>query len=140
LLVDSGPLVALLNERDQYHAVCIAQAKQRRGRFKTCWPVITETAHLLGNYPRAVQRLLSWIQTREIEILEVSASDAEGISELLSRYPDQHFDFADACLMYLADRESIVDVFTIDHRHFSVYRTKRRQPLTIIPASLQADA
>jgi predicted nucleic acid-binding protein len=136
LLIDSGPLVALLNERDQHHTVCVNQAKQLRGPFYTSWPVITEAAHLLSHRSGAVLKLLVWVQTLEIQIIPITASDAPGISDIISRYSDQGFDFADATLMHLADRDGLSKVFTIDHRHFSVYRISRRKPFTIVPAML----
>jgi predicted nucleic acid-binding protein len=59
-----------------------------------------------------------------------------GIADTLARYADQQFDFADAALMHLAERESIDAVFTVDQRHFSVYRTPAGRALTIRPAAL----
>jgi uncharacterized protein len=136
LLIDSGPLVALLNERDQHHVVCLNQARQLRGQFFTSWPVVTEAAHLLGDRSDAVKKLLAWIRTLEIQLVSLTAADADGISDILTRFTDQKFDFADATLMYLAERDGMTKVFTIDHRHFSVFRTTRRQPLMIVPAPL----
>jgi predicted nucleic acid-binding protein len=136
VLIDSGPRVALLSERDNFHSVCLEQARILRGPFNTSWPVITEAAHLLKNRASAVDKLLVWIRTSEIGILPLTADDVSGIAEILARYSDQGFDFADAASMHLADREDIQTVFTIDHRHFSVYRTKQRQHLSIVPAIL----
>jgi predicted nucleic acid-binding protein len=55
------------------------------------------------------------------------------ISDIPERYSDQGFDFADATVMYLADREGLETVFTIDFRHFSIDRMKLRKPLSIVP-------
>jgi predicted nucleic acid-binding protein len=135
MLIDSGPLVALLSERDEHHVACINAAKQLRGPFYTTWPAITEAAHLLKAQADAVQKLLAWIRISEIRLCHLTAEDADGIAEILEQYSDQNFDFADAGLMYLANREGMPRVFTIDYRHFSIYRTKQGKPLSIVPSS-----
>jgi predicted nucleic acid-binding protein len=137
LLVDTGPLVALISERDAYHFICTEEAKSLQWPFYSCWPVITEATHLLKTQTDAVQKLLNWIRSSEIQILQLSISDVDRISGILKRYSDQSFDFADAALMHLAERENMQKVFTIDHRHFSVYRTRKRKRLSIVPATLR---
>jgi uncharacterized protein len=136
VLVDTGPLVATANERDPYHAVCVAEASKLRGPFYTCWPVITEAAYLLKDRPANVQTLLGWVRMSKFRLLSLEADDMESVAEILARYADQQFDFADAALMHLAERESMETVFTIDQRHFSVYRTSTGRSLTIRPAAL----
>jgi predicted nucleic acid-binding protein len=133
-LVDSGPLVALLSERDQHHDVCFAAAGGLRGTFHTSWAVITEAAHLLKRDPESVQKLLAWIRTSELLIQPLTVDDVLGIAGILDKYRDQTFDFADATLMY-ADREQVHTVFTIDQRHFAIYRTKSRRQLELVPAA-----
>lgn len=106
LLIDSRPLVALLSERDQYHASCLEVAKTLRGPFFTSWPVITEAAHLLKSHPRAIQQLLAWVRTSEIHLVPLAAEDAAGIADILTRYSDQSFDFADVFLMHTSPIET----------------------------------
>jgi uncharacterized protein len=60
----------------------------------------------------------------------------EGVAAILTRYADQHFDFADAVLMHLAERESIKTIFTTDQRHFGVYRTLTGTALEIRPVAM----
>jgi predicted nucleic acid-binding protein len=136
VLVDTGPLVAIIRKRDQYHSACVAEAKLLQGPFYTCWPVITEAAYLLRDGPSEVQRLLARVRTSWIHLLPLDADDVASITDILTRYADQNFDFADATLMYLAERESIETVFTTDHRHFSVYRTPSAKSLVIRPTTL----
>lgn len=135
VLIDTGPLVAILSERDQHHAVCRAEAKKLRGPFYTCWPVITEAAFLLKDRPPTVAKLLGRVRDQKIQILPLSSDDADAIAQILSKYADQDFDLADAALMHLAERETMLTVFTIDHRHFSLYRTAVGKPLAIVPAA-----
>ena len=131
--MDADPLAALLNDRDQYHALCRAEAATLRGPFFTSWPVVTEAAYMLRGQPSAVASLLGRIAIGKIRLLAIDAAEMPKLMELLSKYADQGFDLADATLMYLADREQIETVFTIDRRHFSVYRGSAGQALSLRP-------
>ncbi len=51
----------------------------------------------------------------------------------MARYEDLDPQLADACLVYLAHRESIDTVFTLDRRDFSVYRASLRKPFHLVP-------
>jgi predicted nucleic acid-binding protein len=42
---------------------------------------------------------------------------------------------ADAALVYLAARERIDNIFTLDRRDFLIYRTGRRRAFRILPNS-----
>jgi len=66
-------------------------------------------------------------------LLALEASAAPAISSLLVRYRHLGAQLADAALVYLAEREDIDTVFTLDKRDFTVYRTSRGRRLRIIP-------
>lgn len=135
VLIDAGPMVAMLSAADQQHQRCVEQAKELVDSPVTCWPVITEAAYLLRSTPGAVTALLSRIELRAIEVLALTETDVPSISAILRKYHDQGFDLADACLMHLADREGINHIFTIDRRHFSVYQPTSTRLLTLIPTA-----
>lgn len=52
--------------------------------------------------------------------------------ELMEKYRDLPMDLADAALVRVAEREGRSDVFTLDRRHFSVYRAARRR-FAVVP-------
>jgi uncharacterized protein len=132
VLVDTGPLVALLSRRDTWHAVCANHFASLGPGVWTCWPVITEAVHLL-RHPAPVATLLNQVRKDNIRLMPLDESDIPSIRRILDRFSDQGFDLADACLMYLAEREGIRQVFTLDRRHFSVFRTANGNALQLIP-------
>jgi predicted nucleic acid-binding protein len=115
---------------------CVEAAKRLHGPFFTSWTVITEAAYLLKDRPDAVSKLLDRVRSLKLRLLQLSADDIDGVDGILKRYADQGLDLADATLMYLADREGLESVFTVDRRHFSVYRTRQGRSLSLHPATL----
>jgi hypothetical protein len=134
VLIDTGPIVAMLSHRDAYHARCVEQARELPRRLFTCWPVITEAAFILRHAAGAVDGLLERVSTGDLTTLPLTESDADSIRLILATYGDQQFDLADACLMHLANRDGIDHVFTIDRRHFSVFRNAAGNSLKLFPA------
>lgn len=80
VLVDTGPLVALLSETDQYHQTCVAAAKSIRGPLYTTWPVFTETTYLLRRRLEAVLRLLELMRDGELTIVELTGDDLDDLA------------------------------------------------------------
>jgi predicted nucleic acid-binding protein len=134
VIIDTGPLVALYNDRDPSHAACRGIMDIIPfGKAYTCWPVITEAAYLLRKYARQRDDLLRSIVDRDVLILRLRERDVEPVVDIFTKYQDQDIDFADACLVHLADRESIDTVLTLDRRHFSVLRRLNGDVLNILP-------
>ncbi len=60
------------------------------------------------------------------------------IQVLMSRYADRPMDFADATLVYLAKREGLSTIFTVDHNDFETYRIHGRRRFRVLPTSRPA--
>ncbi len=133
ILLDTGPLVAIISERDQNHDLCVAQLKVLTSPLLTCWPVITEAAWLLRKDVAAVQRMLAGFEVGLLKLLPLDEEAAPWIANFIKRYEDLGAQLADACLVYLAEREGIETVFTLDRRDFTVYRFGKNKSFTLIP-------
>lgn len=133
VLTDTGPLVAILSPRDQYHEVCLQTVQGLRGPLLTCWPVIAEAAWLLQRAPLGFEKLLRSISEGVVEILPVAGKESAAIADIMKQYSTLRAQFADAMLVYLANRENIKTIFTLDRRDFSVYRRARKGAFRIVP-------
>ena len=133
VLVDTGPIIAILSESDEHHAACIEQLHHIKGPLLTCWPVITEAVWLLRAYPHAAGMLLSSFQGRPFELLPLGEGDLLGIASILAKYKDLGLQLADASLIHLANREKIETIFTLDRRDFGVMRLARGKKPRLIP-------
>jgi predicted nucleic acid-binding protein len=133
VLVDTGPLVAILDDQDGHHQACVHALVALEGPLYTCWPVITEAAWLLRHSPGAVRRLLDSINTSFVELLSLEGPDVPPIAAILEKYKTIRPQLADATLVYLAERERIGTIFTLDRKDFSIYRTSRGRSFRILP-------
>jgi uncharacterized protein len=133
ILVDTGPIVAILNPEDSYHQICLEASSTIDGPLYTCWPVITEAAHLLSYSSKAVQRLLNSLDGSFLRLFALDATEAKAVGAVMKRYENLRAQLADASLVYLAAREQIETIFTLDRRDFSVYRTGKGGAFRIIP-------
>jgi predicted nucleic acid-binding protein len=121
IVVDAGPLIALLDRRDRHHRRAIEFIRTCRSRLITNLPVLTEATFLLQFSIDAQRDLLSWAH-QSIEIDGDTAADLPRIVGLLDKYRDMPADFADASLVALAERRDILRVASVD-RDFAIYRT-----------------
>lgn len=133
VLADTGPIVAILSRRDQYHKICLDALRDMPGPLFTCWPVITEVAWLLRRNANAIQQLLNSIEVGLFEILALTTEDAKPIAAVMKKYRNIRIRLADAALVHLAARDGVDTVFTLDRRDFSVYRLPRGRAFRILP-------
>ena len=133
ILVDAGPLVALLDADDQYHKKCVAALKVLREPLVTVWPPVTEAMYLLEDLPKAQEALWEMLSRGVLQLLSLGHTDVPRMRELMSKYADRPMDLADAALVRVAEREGTRKIFTVDREDFSVYRLHGRVRPNIIP-------
>jgi predicted nucleic acid-binding protein len=133
ILLDTGPLVALLALTDSRHQLCVDTFAKLSPPLLTCWPVITEAAWLLRKQHRPLDRIAEANAAGMFALLPLDGDSLTAIAAIMQRYEDAGIQFADAALAYLAERENIRTVFTTDRRDFSIIRLKRNRALTLLP-------
>ncbi|MEK6664917.1 MAG: PIN domain-containing protein [candidate division NC10 bacterium] len=133
ILVDAGPLVALLHRDDRNHDLCLKTLRSFREPLGTAWPVVTEAMYLLGFSWRAQDALWEMIASGAVGLLSLDSGDVLRMRELMRKYRDLPMDLADAALVRIAEREDIRRIFTIDRRDFAVYRPARIGRFSVIP-------
>jgi uncharacterized protein len=133
VLVDAGPLVALLDRSDLHHVACVTALRTLHDPLITVWPAFTEAMYLLGSSWPGQKALWSRVETEALTLAPLDESDATRMRELMEKYRDLPMDLADAALVRIAEREDLTRIFTLDRRHFSVYRPGRRRRFSILP-------
>ena len=133
ILVDAGPLDALVDADDQHHAKCVAALNDIGEPLATVWPPLVEAMYLLSDLPRGQEALWEMLERGAVLLLPLDNSDIPRVRELMRKYDNRPMDLADASLVRLAEREGLRKIFTIDRRDFSVYRLNNRIRPTLIP-------
>jgi len=131
ILIDSGPLIALFDASDKYHHKAVNFIKSNKYPLVTTIASITETLHLLNFNRNAQIDFIEWIHQGAVEIQNIGSADFGRIKDLTEKYRDLPMDFADSCLVYLAEKLSLNTIATID-RDFSIYRIKGRRKFKVI--------
>ena len=95
--------------------------------------MLTEAAWLLRDEPGGINAIGGLIASGAVRLVELDSAALPWMIAFLGRYASAGAHLADATLMYLAEREDIDTVFTLDYRDFSIYRTTDGRALTILP-------
>lgn len=131
VLVDTGPLVALLDADDQHHEWARERFKELPGPLWTCEAVVAETVYLLRRLQPAQDAVLAWICRGALKIPFSIENEAKAVRALLERYRNIPMSLADACLVRMAEVHTGSRICTIDS-DFAVYRKNGKQPLVLI--------
>jgi len=133
VLLDPGPLVALLSEREARHSWVKAQVAQWRAPCVTCEPVLTEAFHLLAKVRGGSAALRAALREGLIVLYFDLRSELVVVLDLMHRYESVPMSLADACLVRMAELTPLALVFTLDD-DFRIYRKNRTEPMeTIAP-------
>jgi uncharacterized protein len=98
VILDTGPLVALINRADNFHAWAKAQFGTIHPSVITCEAVIAESWFLLRHLPAGQQALLRLVHQGLIDIQFSLAQELPEIVKLTARYANVPMPLADACL------------------------------------------
>jgi predicted nucleic acid-binding protein len=134
VLVDAGPLVALLDRRDANHEACLHALKAVADPLVTVWPAFNEAMYLLNFSWDAQLALWEMVEINALTLLPLDVLDVPRMRTLMGKYRDLPMDLADAALVRVAEREKISRIFTLDRRHFRAYRPAGIGPFSILPA------
>ena len=134
ILIDAGPLVALISASDRHHDTCRAAFAKIDEPVGTVWPALTEAMYLLRGSRAAQRALWEMLERGTVSIVSLAADDAPRMHELMEKYHDLPMDLADAALVRVAEREKIRRIFTLDRRDFTLYRPAGIGRFSILPA------
>ena len=133
ILIDAGPLVALISAGDRHHSACRQTLETLEEPLGTVWPALTEAMYLLRTSWAAQQALWEMLERGTVTLLPLTIDDVPRMRVLMGKYRDLPMDLADAALVRIAEREKIGRVFTLDRRDFTLYRPLGIGRFTILP-------
>lgn len=134
ILTDAGPLVALIDRKDDDHETCKAALQELTSPMLTTWPAFTEAMHLLGRRAgwQGQEKLWRIVSRGDLKLNPLDGSLVDRSRKLMGQYRDLPMDLADATLVALAEAIGEERMFTLDS-DFRVYRLPGRRTFSIVP-------
>lgn len=133
LVLDTGPLVALIDRSEARHRDCVQVLESWTGTVLTTEAVLTEALHLVGPGWRPQHACMEFILRGAVLLAPTSVDSLRRVRDLMQKYADLPLDFADATLAVLAEDAGTDRIFTLDRRGFSVVRLHGNRPVQILP-------
>ena len=132
IILDTGPLVAVLDQGDPHHRACVDLWPEIAERCITSDAVVTEATHLVGR-AGALSLPLELLLAARIPVISIEHEAQEHAVRLMRRYGHLPMDYADATLVIIADMIRSSMVFTLDKRGFQTYRRGSGEAFTLLP-------
>ncbi len=134
LIVDTGPLVALIDKRDlALHEKCAAIVNQEMGLLFTSTPCLTEAMYFLRGLCGWKGQAVLWEYVRQGQLIVDSHIYPELMrtAKLMAQYHDTPMSLADASLVVLAEQRKLQRILTID-TDFHHYRINGKDSFEVI--------
>jgi predicted nucleic acid-binding protein len=131
VLLDTGPIVAMLDRSERRHKECADLATQLESPLITCEAVIAEACYLLRDLKGAAEAVLENVERGVFLVPYQIIGRAAKVARLMKKYADQPMDFADACLVDMAGELSTGQVLTLD-ADFRIYRWGRNRAFELL--------
>lgn len=134
ILVDAGPLIALIDRGEPDHQRCVETLSSLTAPMVTTWPAFTEAMYLLGSAGgwKAQEALWKLLGRGDLQFVPLNDAVQDRTQALMAKYRDMPMDLADATLVAAAEALGVTRVFTLD-RDFQVYRWRGKRKFEVIP-------
>ena len=133
VVIDTGPLVALLNRSDRHHTWVREVLDAIEPPIFTCEPVVSEACFLLARLHGGQNTLLELLSNEIVKIDFRMSAEFDALRTLMQKFANVPMSLADACLVRMTELEPRSRVLTLDG-DFRIYRRKRGQAIaTIMP-------
>jgi predicted nucleic acid-binding protein len=133
--VDTGAIVALLDRSERHHDACAAAIAEIEAPLLTCESVIAEACYLLRGIKNAADVVLENVESGAFLIPYRVVGRTKALRRLLKKYANVPMDFADACLVDMADEYQTGRIITLDS-DFYIYRWGKNRPFEFVAEPL----
>ncbi len=133
VVIDTGPIVALLNRRDRHHAWVREVLDTVEPPIFTCEAVVSEACFLLGRFTHGPDAVLELLAKDVLKVDFRMRSEVDPLRALMQKFASVPMSLADACLVRMTELDAESVIVTLDS-DFRVYRRNRRHVIpTIMP-------
>lgn len=139
LVLDTGPILALLDAADPDHQACVAMVEDVAEDLVVPATVLVEVDYwvlkLLGADTWAI--FVEDMVHGAYRLEQVVEADLQRAAQLERAYADLDLGFVDASVIAVCERLGEPKVATLDRRDFSVVRPRHVETLRLLPGSLR---
>ena len=134
IVVDAGPLVALIDRGEPDHERCIETLSSLVAPMVTTWPAFTEAMYLLGSAGgwKAQEALWKLLDRGDLQIVPPGDALQSRTRTLMGKYRDIPMDLAYASLVAAAETLGLARIFTLDG-DFHVHRWRGKRKFEVLP-------
>jgi uncharacterized protein len=138
IILDTSGLLSAIDASQTHHRAAAAALKQAEAPRLLSPFVLAELDYLLATRVSrdAEHALLRQVADGVYQIESFDADDIARAKEVLDQYADLDLGLADASLIVLSARHKVLDLLTLDERHFRAVRGPGGKPFRLLPADL----
>lgn len=136
LVLDTGPIVALLDSSDPEHEACRAMVEETNEDLVVPAPVLVEVDYWLRKLfgPEPWQTFVEDIAGGAYRLHQIDEDRLSRAAELEADYASLPLGFVDAAVVATCEQLAETKVATLDRRHFAVVRPRHCRSLLLLPA------
>ena len=134
IVIDTGPLVALLSRSDRHHGWVREVLDTVEPPVVTCEAVISEVCFLLARVRDGQDAVFELLSNDIVKVDFRMSAEVDALRALMRKFANVPMSLADACLVRMTELEPRSRILTLDG-DFRIYRRNRRQAIpTIMPS------
>jgi predicted nucleic acid-binding protein len=135
MIVDTSGILAALDDQEPRHEPALAALRAGVPRLLSPF-VLAEVDYMLAKRSgrRSQSLFLEDVAGGSYRLEAFDSDDVREARDVLDRYRDLDIGLTDASLVVLARRHNVLDLLTLDHRHFRVVRGPGDRPFRLLPA------
>ncbi len=136
ILLDTSGLLAAIDSSQRHHRRAVAALREARGPLLLSPFVLAELDYLLATRvgPQTETALLAEVGRGAYRLEPFEAADIAIAAEVIDTYADLEVGLADASIVVLSRRHEVLDLLTLDERHFRTLRGSGGRPFRLLPA------
>jgi uncharacterized protein len=132
ILLDTGPMVALLSKDDDYHTRAAQLFSECLPPFRCCEAVVAEACYLMRKIHSAGPAEVIALGRRGVYEISMSLDNHwTDVEALMRKYANRPISLADACLIRCAEVHHEARILTFDS-DFGVYRWARNKKFQLL--------
>jgi uncharacterized protein len=138
ILLDTSGLLAAIDASQTRHGAAADALRRAHPPLVLSPFVLAELDYLLATRVSAVAEaaVLAEVAHGAYRLEVMTGDDIARAASIVERYADLRLGLADASIVVLAERYGVLDVLTLDERHFRTVRGPGDRPFRLLPADM----